>query len=221
MVYSSKEILLTSIVRLKLSAALLLAVALACSAPSVAPQPAPTGMAVTTIPPTATPLPTPTTAPTPTIIAGWQSYQDANLNVAFFHPEIWEVTALGTEALDIRQPDGHGWMQLMVLSGTGNNDFALTYTPGMTGDSLIAALLPSAREDGTFSDPQSLATRSAQPAWLIEGHNDMHNEETIIAALGLPQRGIILICHGGELPEDWPALSEVYKGIIGSLEAAQ
>ena len=40
----------------------------------------------------------------------------------------------------------------------------------------------------------------------------------VIGAIGLPDRALVFVGHGGEKPEDWTALSAIYRGIVASLE---
>lgn len=195
-----------------------LAAALACSAPSV--QPARTETA-TPVPPTETATPTPTLAPTPTVAADWQTYQADALKLKVSYPSGWEVSAPEPDTLEIAQTDGDGWLQIDPVNPGVENLFGLSYTAGEGGDAIMAALLAAARQDGAYPDAQSMPTRIGPAAWFSEGQSDIHSEQTLIASIGLADRAIVLTGHGTTRPEDWPALSAVYKGIIASLEAAQ
>lgn len=202
--------------RLMVVNCLLLLAALACSTPSVQPTAAPTSA-----PPSATPTPAPTSTPIPTleIPPDWKAYPAVpGINLAL--PPGWEVSATDPAALDIRADDGEGWMQIVALGGTGTNPFGLAYSPGMAGDAIMASLLAASRQDGTFADPQMVATRAGVAAWLSEGRSDVHHEQVLIAAVGLPDRALVLIGHGGQNAEDWPALSEIFRGIVASLSYA-
>ncbi len=205
---------MTALDRPKLALVVLLSATLACNAPSV--QPAKTETP-TPVPPTATLTPTPTIAPTPTIPAGWGQYHADSLKLTLSEPPGWEAGSTDPDSVDVHQTDGDGWAQVISVSGTGNNPFGLTYTPGMTGDAIMAALLAAARQDGTFADPKPVATRIGPLAWVSEGRNETRNEQTFIAAIGLADRALIVIGHGGQEPTDWPALSAFYVGITVSL----
>lgn len=192
----------------------LIAGMLACNAPSV--QPAKTETP-SPIPATATTTPTATTAPTPTTPPGWQAYHAGALKLSLFQPPGWEASSTDPDTLDIHQTDGDGWLQIISVSGTGNNPFGLNYTPGMAGDAVMTALLAAARQDGTFPDPQPIATRVGQAAWVSEGRNETRDEQTLIAAIGLANRALVVVGHAGQKPEDWPGLSAIYRGITSSL----
>jgi hypothetical protein len=87
----------------------------------------------------------------------------------------------------------------------------------MSGDSILGALLTAARQDGTFGDPHQLATRGGASASVSEGLNTIHNEQTLMAAVGLADRALVIVGHGGEREEDWAKLSELYRGMVASL----
>jgi hypothetical protein len=194
---------------------LLLIAALACSGPSSLPPPKVTPAASS---PTAKVTPSPLTlVPTPTIPAGWQEYRSDAPRLSFGYPPDWEVSAEDDGTLDVRQTGGDGWMQISEIGDKVGNPFGLAYVAGMSGDSILGALLAAAREDGTFGDPQHISTRRGVSMSASEGHNDIRNEQTIIGAIGLADRALVIIAHGGGLDEDWPTLIEIYHQMVGSL----
>jgi len=210
--------MMTDRTRYRLAVVVLALAALACSAPSfqLANTETPTPP-----PATATPVFTPTPAPTPTISPGWQTFHAGSLKLNLAYPPGWEVATPDAASLEVDQTGGDGWLQIDLVSGTGNNPFALSYSPGEGGDAILAALLVAARQDGKYPDAQPMPARVGPAAWVSEGHSDVHNEQTLIAAVGLADRALVFTGHGTAKATDWPPLSAVYRGIIASLEVAQ
>jgi hypothetical protein len=175
-----------------LSTAALVLALLACGMPSAAtPMP--------TLPPstaTAAATPTPAYSPTPDLPPGWVTYRSETLAISLYHPSEWEAVPYGDQKVDLQEKQGQGWVEISALDSTTMDRWSLAYTPGMSAEAIIGALARAARENGAFEEPQPIENRSGLSAWAVQGHYDVLDENLLIAAVSLSDRGIILTDMG-------------------------
>ncbi|HEC21444.1 MAG TPA: hypothetical protein ENI95_00845 [Chloroflexi bacterium] len=167
-------------------------------------------------------LPAPTASPTPDLPPGWVAYNSPALGVRLALPPEWEPLLVNEGKLDLREREGDGWIEINVLDETSADEWNLEYVPGTGGDELLGRLLEAAREDGEYEPPRSLETRGGQTAWLAQGINAIYDEPLLIAVIGLPDRALLIIGHGGEDPDDWESrLAPLYETLVASLETGE
>jgi hypothetical protein len=185
----------------------------ACNTPST------TTLAPTPLPRTPTPAPTltPVYSPTPDLPSGWVTYRSEAQAISLYHPSEWEPVPTGEHKIDLQEKEGRGWIEITVLDATTMDRWGLDYTPGMTAEAIIGDLGRAARENGAFEPARQIENRSGLSAWGIQGHYDILDDNVLIAAISLADRGIIVVGHGGSDESEWERLLPVYEQIVWSV----
>lgn len=191
----------------------ILIVAAACTTFSATP-PTPTSPTLT---PTVMPTPTPAYSPTPDLPPGWATYRSETLAISLYHPSGWELASTGDLKIDLQEKEGQGWMEITILDATTMDRWGLAYTPGMTAEVIIGDLGRAARENGAFGTAHPIENRSGLAAWAMLGHYDVLDDNVLIAAISLADRGIILVGHGGSDEAEWERLGPIYQQIVWSV----
>lgn len=167
-----------------------------------------------TAPPGASPAPTDEPDP----LAGWVEYTSSDLGLTLYMPEGWEATPGGLQVLNLRQPDGGGWIQVRTVTAASADDLGLAEMPGLDAPQILDTLLAALREDGDFSAPYTLDTETGGTALAVEGQYYVLNERLLVAVLSGSEQAVVFTGHG---PEDqdasgdgWEQLVSIYETII-------
>lgn len=162
--------------------------------------------------------PTPTNPPTPEMPPGWEEYTSAELGLTLHYPEGWTPVLYDSYRLDLFEDEGYSWIEVGIIDETSDDERNLEYTPGMQAEDLLTLLVEAAREDGEFTDARSLKTRSGQTFWVSEGFYELMDETILIGILGLQERAILVVAHGGEETNSWSILLPLYETFMWSVE---
>lgn len=193
--------------------AALMLVVMACNTLS-ATTPTPTSPPRT---PTPTLTATPAYSPTPDLPSGWVTHRSEALAISLYHPTEWEPVPTDEHSIDIQEKQGQGWIEIRVLDATTMDRWGLDYTPGMNAEAIIGELGRAARENGLLEPARQIESRSGLAAWGIQGHYDVLDDNVLIAAISLADRGIILVGHGGSDEAEWERLGPIYQQMVWSI----
>lgn len=189
---------------------------LACNTSPVLPTPT---LPVDTPQPTLTS--TPVYSPTPDLPAGWVTHRSEALAISLYHPSGWELTLYDEPRIDLLESQGQGWIEVSLLDQTTMDRWGLDYTPEVDAKDILGDLARAAGENGTFEDPRQIENRSGLDAWAVQGYYDILDDYVIIAAVGLGNRGIILVGHGGSDEAEWKRLRPIYEQMVWSITPAR
>jgi hypothetical protein len=145
------------------------------------------------------------------------TYRSDTLAISLYHPAEWEAVPHGDRKVDLQEKQGQGWIELTVLDATTMDRWSLDYAPGMSAEAIIGELASAARENGAFDDPRPIESRSGLSAWAVQGHYDVLDENMLIAAISMSDRGIILTGHGGADAAQWQLIAPIYEQIVWSI----
>ncbi len=166
--------------------------------------------------------PTPTTAPE--ITTGWPEYTSSDLGITLLIPEGWEALSTGPQVIDLRETGGEGWMQVRAVDAGSAAELGFSYEPGSSAATVLDALLSGLREDGDFSTPRTIETRSGQTALIVEGRYYVLDERLLVGVTAFEDRAVVFTGHGAEGPDApndaWGRLAPIYEAIIVSTSPA-
>lgn len=159
--------------------------------------------------------------PTPRLPEGWTEQTNAELDVTFALPPGWEVAPEESHTIGLRETGGDGWAQVSVLDEETSTRWGIAYREGMPAAWVLDALLGALREDGDFTAPAPVETREGYEALASEGVYHVMGERLLVAVVGLPDRTIVVLGHGGETPDDpdaeWSRLRPLYERLVWSI----
>lgn len=156
--------------------------------------------------------------------AGWVAVTGEALPISLYAPPGWEITESDAFNADLREVDGDGWAQIVVLEEANAELFGLGYQPSMDAATVLDLLLLAFREDGDFGEARAVETLRAESAASVEGHYRPYDEQLMLGVADLSNRAVVVIGHGparGEVAEDaWARLAPLYEDILESVGEA-
>lgn len=155
---------------------------------------------------------------------GWAEVAGEALPVSLYAPPGWELAESDAFNADLREVDGEGWAQIIILEEANAELFGLGYQPSMDAATVLDLLLLAFREDGDFGEVRTIEPLQAQGAAAVEGHYRPYDEQLMLGVAGLPNRAVVVIGHGPEPGESgqeaWARLAPLYEDMLASVGEA-
>lgn len=164
-------------------------------------------------------VPMPEITAAPALPADWVSQVSTEGGVRYALPPGWDVLPYESGHFDLREHEGNGWLEVYTLNESTRSNWGLTYQAGESADSIIAALLSAARDDGTFAEPYRLDSRSGLDGWGFDGEYTVYSERAFVGVIASSQSGLIIVGHENGSQADWvTVVKPLYLQIVSTFD---